>query len=150
MNSNKSLQKINATPLNKFYQVFKSVEKLVKSWYWLNLIQKCGETIMGVCSDNMKSKRSLDLKKKNPLKAVLGSFRPRKKDTPEIKSADFAQLIEAAEDKLVSLITTKEAELNSEKGQESYNTKALAHLKTMGFHLDMLIDSAESYGDLRK
>lgn len=105
---------------------------------------------MGSVKDNMKSKDG-NVPKKSDVKSsesIFGRFskRIKKQDSPQT----FADMIEQADECLNRLLTEKEIELKKESGDERYNTRALAHLEAMRFHLDCVIDHAGSYGELKR
>jgi hypothetical protein len=97
---------------------------------------------MGSCKDSMtpKTERS---------KSLFGKVLSRKKpaDSKEAKARTFADAVTEADDSLDRLIVTKETELATEKGEEEYNRKALARLRTIRFHLDEIIETAAEYSN---
>ena len=59
-------------------------------------------------------------------------------------------MIEEADALISELITTKKAELKSEKDDILYNATALAALETIGYLFQTILDLFEHYQDLRK
>ena len=109
---------------------------------------------VGTVKDNMKpskvtsiNKNDVDLTKKD--EGIFGRLR-RKAKTPQIAAKTFADSIVEADDMLQGLIAKKRAELDTEKGQEEYNRKALAHLTSMEFHLEQVCNHAADYSEIQK
>lgn len=109
---------------------------------------------MGDCKDQLtpnkdsKPAAAATGTEKKGIKDLLG-LPKRKKVTLQDSPQKFIDHIESAEERMKELIIKKRAELESEKGQEDYNRKALTVLETMGYHLDKVIDLASEYHDLR-
>ena len=84
---------------------------------------------------------------KKDKESMFSRFSSRRKEanSPE----NFADTVDKADKFLESLLIEKKADLKNEKGQESYNSKALNHLESMRFHLDCLIEHAGAYADLK-
>lgn len=106
---------------------------------------------MGSTKSNMKTTKKKAPKKsskdrKKSTDSLFGRFSKRKKlDAPQT----FADMIEMADECLNKLLTEKEVDLEKEKGDERYNTVAVAYLESMRFHLDCIMDHAGAYGELR-
>ena len=105
---------------------------------------------MGDCKDQMTMDKKDD--KKDVKDSLLG-FLPRKKKR-EVEDDDntpkkFANYIQASDDMIGKMIVQKATEFSKEKGDEEYNSKALALLKTIQFHVDEIIDNMADYGELR-
>jgi len=94
---------------------------------------------MGNCKESMKPTNDKS-------KSLFGMLKrkPVEKDT----SQTFADQCCALESTLTELIVVKTAELDAEIGRESYNKIALAHLKTMRWHIDSVIELAADYSEL--
>ena len=91
-------------------------------------------------------------KKKDKKKEGLLGLLPRKKGKRvEIEEAprQFADIIEEADGKITELVIQKNTELNQEGGNEEYNRKALALLKTIQYHIDETIELMADYADLK-
>ena len=102
---------------------------------------------MGDVKENMKSsKTDKTIKKKKD--GIFGKF-ARKREVKAEAPMTFADMIGKADETLDTLLEGKLRDLDSEKDDVRYNTKAVAHLETMRFHLDCLIDNAGAYGELR-
>lgn len=95
---------------------------------------------MGTCKDEMTPKTDKG-------KGIFGVLRNKRKKFTEPANT-FADKLADLEDNLGELITVKQTECNTEKGREAYNQKALAHLQTMQYHLDQIVDAAEAYSKL--
>jgi hypothetical protein len=103
---------------------------------------------MGSVKDSMKSsKPSPDGDSKNVLGGLSKYLPKKKRPQPETKAQNFGDFIESSKESVLSLITTKETELRTEKGREEYNQRALARLKTMDYHLDSIIELISEYND---
>jgi fructose-1,6-bisphosphatase/inositol monophosphatase family enzyme len=99
---------------------------------------------MGDCKNEVK--KINDVVEKADDTSVLGRFRSRRKKRAE-KDESFADTIERADRALSKIIATKEAELANEHGEEVKNRKALSILTSMAFHLEMISELAEEYGE---
>lgn len=103
---------------------------------------------MGDVKNEMKP-TTKDLTKSEDGKMFGLLKRKPKQETVSDKAQTFADMVNKADESLQGLIMKKEAELDTEKGSEDYNRKALAHLKTMSFHLDAVINAAADYSELK-
>ena len=101
---------------------------------------------MGDCKSNMKPTKTKKPETKTEEK-LFGVF-PRKKTKVEDVPKTFADMLIEADSCLQMLLIKKEADLNTEKGKETENTKKLAFLKTMDFHLASIVDLASEYSEL--
>ena len=102
---------------------------------------------MGDTKENMKSsKTDLTIEKKKD--GIFGRF-AKKRESKKEAPMTFADMVGKADETLDTLLEGKIRDLENEKDDVNYNTKAVALLETMRFHLDSLIDNAGAYGDLR-
>ncbi len=103
---------------------------------------------MGDVKNNMTPSKDTNTKKEDG--GLLGRLtsRRRQRETEPKRARNFADAIQEADTILSTLIATKEAELKSEKGREDYNSKALARLRTIGYHLDEICNQADEYAQL--
>ena len=102
---------------------------------------------MGSVKENLTSK-SKTKAIKNEKEGFLGKF-SRRRLTKEDAPKTFSDMIEKADECLDKLLITKEAELDKEKKDIEYNMRAMSHLQSMRFHLDMIMDHAGAYVELR-
>jgi len=105
---------------------------------------------MGAVKDEMETtdltkKKSVSDRVKDSLQGLVG----KGKADPE-SATKFADMILAADAKLAELILIKQKDVTNEPGDVDYNRKALAHLRTMQFHLEAIADLANDYRGLRK
>jgi hypothetical protein len=107
---------------------------------------------VGDCKNNMKtSKDHQQSSKKNKKKGGGLGFLSRKKKPDDYVEAPkkFADIIEEADKKIGELVIQKSVELDKEAGNEEYNRKALAVLKTIQYHIDEVIEQMADYADLK-
>jgi len=95
---------------------------------------------MGNCKDNMKPSSLTDTKK-------FGLFKSKRQnaDNKDTEPPTFADVINDADEMLGKLIAKKEAELQTETGNESKNRVSLSILRSMSWHLDQIIENAVEY-----
>jgi hypothetical protein len=70
------------------------------------------------------------------------------KETTEEKASTLVDHLVEADERLGDLITSKEHDLKSESGQELVNSRKLATLEQMDYHLQRILDLAEGYTKL--
>lgn len=98
---------------------------------------------MGNTKDNMKPTTETG-------KALFGNIASKwrgKKDQGTVQDAPkaFVDHVTEAYEALAKLILQKEVEFSNEKGSELANSRKLAYLKSMGFHLESVMDLAVTY-----
>lgn len=90
--------------------------------------------------------------KKDSSKGVFSRFASRKGGKPGSAPAKtdqemYADYVADAHITLGKLISGKQADLKSEKGQEEYNTLAIARLNAMNYHLESIMDLCGEYAN---
>lgn len=104
---------------------------------------------MGTAKNQMTKKSTTKKTEGKSLKDMLGfTKRTTRKEKPSEKT--FAEKLEELENDLCFLIALKEDEYKKEKNEKAYNNEALGVLRTMGYHLDCMIDEVEKYNNLKK
>ena len=94
---------------------------------------------MGECKESLKTVTDKG-------KKLLSKLKKNIEPTTTVES--FTDTLADLDDSLGKLISIKEKDYSNEKGSEEENSKKLALLKTMQFHLDSIVNQINDYINL--